>query len=116
MTNYQLVDALSLHVFEQGEEREVSTGYCGDLLSWVMGRAPQDSAWITVMSNNNVAAVAVLCDVSCIILAQGSQPDEVLLARAQREGICLLGSERDAYTLCAALAACLGGEDNPAAS
>lgn len=111
MTNYELIDALTLHVFEKGEERPVTTGYCGDLLSWVMGRAPQDSAWITVMSNNNVAAVAVLCDVSCIILAQGSQPDEALLSRAKQEGLCLLGSERDAYTLCAALAACLGGEN-----
>ena len=111
MTNYELISALSLTVFEQGEERAVTTGYCGDLLSWVLGRAPQDSAWITVMSNNNVAAVAVLCDVSCVILAQGSQPDEILLSRAKQEGICLLGSERDAYTLCAQLAACLGGKD-----
>lgn len=63
------------------------------------------------MSNNNVAAVAVLCDVSCVILAQGSQPDEILLSRAKQEGICLLGSERDAYTLCAQLAAYLGGKD-----
>lgn len=108
MTNYELIDALSLRVFEKGEERTISTGYCGDLLSWVMGRAPQDSAWVTVMSNNNVAAVAVLCDVSCIILAQGSQPDEVLLSRARQEGLCLLGSDQDAYTLCAALSACLG--------
>ena len=111
MTNYELISALSLQVFEQGEERAVTTGYCGDLLSWVMGRAPQDSAWITVMSNNNVAAVAVLCDVSCVILAQGSHPDEILLSRAKQEGICLLGSEQDAYTLCADLAACLGRED-----
>lgn len=104
MTNHELIDALSLQVFSKGEERPVTTGYCGDLLSWVMGRAPQDSAWITVMSNNNVAAVAVLCDVSCIILAQGSRPDDVLMARAQQEELCLLGSEQDAYTLCCALA------------
>ena len=107
MTNHDLIGALSLQVFEKGSEREISTGYCGDLLSWVMGRAPQDSAWITVMNNNNVAAVAVLCDVSCIILAQGARPDEVLLGRAQQEGLCLLGSEQDAYSLCKALGECL---------
>ena len=107
MTNHDLIDRLGLEVFVKGTEREVSTGYCGDLLSWVMGRAPQNSAWVTVMNNNNVAAVAVLCDVSCVILAQGARPDDVLQARAEREEICLLGSERDAYGLCAALADCL---------
>lgn len=30
MTNYELISALSLTVFEQGEERAVTTGYCGE--------------------------------------------------------------------------------------
>ena len=29
--------------------REVKGCYCGDLLSWVMGRAKADDAWLTVM-------------------------------------------------------------------
>ena len=41
-------------------DREIAGGYCGDLLSWVMGRAQQDNAWITIMSNMNVVAVASL--------------------------------------------------------
>ena len=52
-------------------EREVKGAYVGDLLSWVMGRADEGNAWITIMSNSNVAAVATLADVSCVILAEG---------------------------------------------
>ncbi len=55
--------------------------YVGDLLSWVMGRAGSNSAWITIMSNVNVAAVAVLAELSMIILAENVKPDADLLKR-----------------------------------
>ena len=42
--------------------REVKGCYCGDLLSWVMGRAKADDAWLTVMGNVNAIAVASLAD------------------------------------------------------
>ena len=35
-------------------EREITGVYIGDLLSWVMGRAKADCAWITIMSNINI--------------------------------------------------------------
>lgn len=48
-------------------DREISGVYIGDLLSWVMGRAKAGDAWITIMSNINIVAVASLADVACII-------------------------------------------------
>ena len=81
-------------------EREATGGYCGDLLSWVMGRALAGSAWVTIMSNINVAAVAALTDVSCVILAEGVKPDQDLLNRATHEDLPLLSSEFPAYELC----------------
>ena len=51
MTVRELATALQLEQLCEGDlDRTVETGYCGDLLSWVMGRAPADSAWFTVMS------------------------------------------------------------------
>lgn len=44
--------------------REIHGGYTGDLLSWVMGRGKQDQAWVTIMTNINVVAVATLIDFS----------------------------------------------------
>lgn len=80
-------------------EREITGVYIGDLLSWVMGRAPADSAWITIMSNNNVAAVATLADVSCVILAEDVKPDEELLQTAKSRGVNLFSSTLTAYEL-----------------
>ena len=89
-------------------EREIEGAYVGDLLSWVMGKCPADAAWITIMSNQNVAAVAVLCDTACTILSENVHPDEELLARAESQGVTLLGSELDEYTLCWKLKELLG--------
>ena len=69
MTVKELIEALSLKAFYvEEEDREIEGVYCGDLLSWVMGRAPADGAWLTIMSNVNVAAVAALTDVACVVL------------------------------------------------
>ena len=80
-------------------EREITGGYVGDLLSWVMGRAQADSAWITIMSNINIAAVAALTDVSCIILAEGVTLEDKVIDVARDKEINLLGSEHTAYEL-----------------
>lgn len=100
MNAAELVDRLGLTVHVLGEpERPVTGGYTGDLLSWVMGRAPAEGAWITIMSNVNVAAVALLADVSLILLAEGVTPDPALLDRARREGMNLCSSPLSAYAL-----------------
>jgi acyl-coenzyme A synthetase/AMP-(fatty) acid ligase len=88
-------------------EREVNGGYVGDLLSWVMGRAPADCAWVTIMSNINVAAVASLADGACVILAEGVALDEDALAKAEREGINILSMPDGAYEICAKVSALL---------
>ena len=78
-------------------DREVHGVYVCDLLSWVIGRAEPDSAWITIMSNINVPAVATLADVSCVILAEGVKPDEDALAAAEARGINMLSSTLPTY-------------------
>ena len=87
--------------------REVSGVYIGDLLSWVMGRAESGDAWITIMSNINIVAVASLADVACIILAEGVVLDENVCTTAQQKGINVYTSEKTAYQLAASLAGCL---------
>ena len=92
---------------EADSSREVTGVYIGDLLSWVMGRANSGDAWITIMSNINIVAVASLADVACIILAEGVAPDENVCATAQQKGINIYTSDKTAYMLAAALAECL---------
>ena len=78
-------------------EREVTGGYMGDLLSWVMGRARSGDGWITIMSNRNIVAVASLADVACVILAESVEPDEGVAALALQKGVNLLQSPLGAY-------------------
>ena len=54
-TVQELIHDLDLTVFHlEDGGRTVSGGcYCGDLLSWVMGRAPADGVWLTIMSNRS---------------------------------------------------------------
>ena len=78
-------------------DREVSGVYIGDLLSWVMGRAGADEAWITIMSNRNIVAVATLADTACIILAEGVIPDEGVASLATDKGVNVLQSPVSAY-------------------
>ena len=89
------------------ETREIRGGYAGDLLSWVMGKLDADSAWVTIMSNVNIVAVATLADPSCIILSEGVLPDEGVLARAEQQGINLLSTQKPSFTVCAELASVL---------
>ena len=77
--------------------REINGVYIGDLLSWVMGNASADNAWITIMTNINVIAVAVLTDAACVIIAEGAEPDEQVLAQAGQKGVNVLRSLSPAY-------------------
>ena len=98
MTVQELADKLGFtaHALPDGG-REVTGVYIGDLLSWVMGRAGADEAWITIMSNRNIVAVATLADTACILLAEGVVPDEGVAQLALEKGINLLTSPLSAY-------------------
>lgn len=108
MTVEKMAEALGLRAFCLPEaDREVSGGYAGDLLSWVMGRARAGDAWVTIMSNVNIVAVATLADPACIILSEGVEPDADALSKAEAMGVNLLGSKRDTFSLCAEISALL---------
>ena len=85
------------------DTRDITGVYIGDLLSWVMGRASENDAWITIMSNINIVAVASLTDVSCIILAEGVSLSEDIIKTAESKGINILSSELDAYDIAVTL-------------
>ncbi|HWQ05936.1 MAG TPA: hypothetical protein VN453_01890 [Feifaniaceae bacterium] len=105
MTVGELIKTLNLEPFAVSDgERVVSGGYAGDLLSWVMGRANEGDAWVTIMSNPNIVAVATLADVSCVILAEGVVPDAGVVEIALAKGVNLLGGGESAFALCGRIA------------
>ena len=108
MTVSRLIDELGLEVLSLPfPEREIRGGFTGDLLSWVMGRAKEGDAWITIMSNVNIVAVASLADPSCIILSENVTPDDGVVERASAQGVNLLKSCKDTFSVSAEIATLL---------
>lgn len=106
MTVQKLIDELSPEILCNGDlaaQREVTGGYCGDLLSWVMSRANSGDCWLTVMGNVNSIGVAVLADVACIMLTENAAFDDDAKMRAEQNGVIVLRSERNAFDLAAAI-------------
>ena len=98
------LDSLGLKAISlPAPDRNIEGVYIGDLLSWVMGRATENDAWITIMSNVNVIAVASLCDVSVIILAEDVTLDGEVLALAKEKGINVFTTSLSAYDVAAKL-------------
>ena len=96
----ELVEKLNLKVLVEGDQdREITGGYCGDLLSWVMGRAKAGDCWFTVMGNINAIGVCVLADCSCIVLCENATLDDNAKMRAEMQGVTILSSEENSYTL-----------------
>ncbi len=99
----ELIEKLNLDLVTSGsyEDRDVCGCYIGDLLSHVMGKATCGDAWITIMNNINIVAVASLTEAACIILSEGIGADEKIIEKADSEGIVILKSEKTAYQLAA---------------
>ncbi|MBR5587099.1 MAG: AraC family transcriptional regulator [Clostridia bacterium] len=101
----ELIKELDLKILTDTDfnDREIKGCYVGDLLSWVMGRAEQDDAWVTIMSNVNIVAVAALVDMACIILAEGVAVDKEVIDKANSQGIVLLSTNKNSFETAVAL-------------
>ena len=101
----ELIKELGLKVLTDNSynDREIKGCYVGDLLSWVMGRAEQDDAWITIMSNVNIVAVAALVDMACIILAEGVAVDPEVIEKANSQGVVILSTDKNSYETAVAI-------------
>ena len=95
MTVQELIDKQIFGVVNLGDslDRQITVPFCCDLLSIAMSKAPEDSVWVTVMGNINTLAVAALCDVGCIVLAEGISLDDAARAKAVQQHITVLSTD-----------------------
>ena len=73
-----------------GEEREITAGFTSDLLSDVMGNAPEDSVLVTIQAHKNTVAVASLAGIIALVICSNRPIPEDMLAAAQQENVALL--------------------------
>lgn len=97
----EFAESFGMRVLAGGEnlDRIISGIYICDLLSWVMSHAKKGDAWITVHTHMNIVAVALLTEVSCIIIPDGISVEENTLKKASEEGIPILGADMTSYEI-----------------
>ena len=80
-------------------DKEIKGCYIGDLLSMVMSNAKKSDVWITVQSNINIVAVALLTEISCIILPEDIKCDENTKKKAALEDISILETSLTSFEI-----------------
>ncbi len=87
------------HLSGEAVERPIDDVYACDLLSWVMAKGKNNTAWITVQTHNNILAVASLLDFACVIVPEGIELEAEVIAKAQSEDVVILSTPLEAYEI-----------------
>ena len=101
MTVYEAAKAVNGKIvagnIEDACEKSIDGCYICDLLSYVIGRAEPDCAWITIMTNINVIAVASLIGCACIVITEGNDVPNDVKAKADELKIPIIVTEKTSY-------------------
>lgn len=95
MTVMELCEKLGMKVLcgYSFADRQVNGVYTCDLLSWVMSHAKKDDAWITIHTNVNVPAVAVMAEVSCVIIPENIEVEKSTIEKAEKNEVVIVSTE-----------------------
>lgn len=85
-------------------DRPIAGGYASDLLSCVMKGAKKDFVWVTLQCHVNVVAVASLLGLGGVIITEGNRPDTETLDRANHEGVVLMVTPKNTFSVVGELA------------
>jgi BioD-like phosphotransacetylase family protein len=83
--------------------RQISGGYAGDMLSWVMAHAGRGDVWLTILCSLNVVAVASLTECACVLLTESVLMEDAVLARAEAQGVIILSTPLTTFAAATAL-------------
>jgi hypothetical protein len=91
------------------EDSGISGAYTSDLLSDVMANAKDGGALVTIQAHKNTVAVATLVDVTVIIICNSRPIPDDMLETAKEEGIAVLLTKENQFTVSGKLYELLGG-------
>ncbi len=86
---------------------EITAAYTSDLLSDVMGHAPDECVLITIQAHKNTIAVATLKDSPALIICNDRPILEDMIEAARDEGIAIFVSKENQFTISGKLFALL---------
>ena len=100
MTIGQAAAALGAEILhDEFTDAELTGAYTSDLLSDVIANAKDGGALITIQAHKNTVAVATLVNISVIIICNSRPIPDDFLASAKAEGIALLLTKENQFTV-----------------
>lgn len=88
MTLSQIQKELNLEIIQNNfDDVEITEVYTSDLLSDIMGNAPDESILITIQAHKNTVAVATLKESKAIIICNNRPIPEDMIESASSENI-----------------------------
>ncbi len=90
---------LTQDVSEDALAAEVKGGYASDLLSNAMGQAQPGMVWVTMQGHQNVAAVASLIGLSCVIVAGDGPVAADTLQKANLNDVVIAATSEPAFSV-----------------
>jgi hypothetical protein len=91
------------------EDAELTGAYTSDLLSDVMAHAKDGGALITIQAHKNTVAVATLVNITLIVVCNARPIPEDMIASARDEGIAIVRTGENQFTVSGRLYALLRG-------
>ena len=100
MTIRETAAALGAEILhDEFEDSDLSGAYTSDLLSDVMANAKDGGALITIQAHKNTVAVATLVNITALIICNSRPIPEDMLAAAKDEGIAVLLTGENQFTV-----------------
>ena len=100
MTIREAAAALNAEIVQdEFENTELSGAYTSDLLSDVMANAKDGGALITIQAHKNTVAVSTLVNISVIVVCNSRPISDDLLAAARDEGIAIILTKENQFTV-----------------
>ena len=100
MTVRELAEKMNMQAVSEGDmSRSIKDCYLCDMLSFVMAKAKEGDAWITVQTNINVVAVASLADCACVIIPEDIAVEDPTMQKANAQGVTILRASQTAFEI-----------------
>jgi len=100
MTLQGVIDAVGFEsVLVPDAHVEVTGAYTSDLLSDVVAHCPESALLVTVQNHKNSVAVCTLVGAPAIVVVHNREIPEDMLDIARREGIAILRTPEDQFTV-----------------
>jgi len=95
-----VIERLSLSVSTKGDQNKDITGcYISDLLSDVMANSKDGEVWITLQTHPNIVAVAVIKNLSGIIMTNNRFPEPDTAKKAEAENITIMTTPHTTFEI-----------------